>query len=320
MNVLVILEHQRGAWHPASIEALAAGRELGALTGGEVSAAAAGHPAPALGEAARGLKSVRQVEDPLLERYTPDGYTAAFAALIRHLGPAYVVFPHTYQSRDFAPKLAARFERSLISDVIAFRGGTGGVLFTRQVFQGKLLADVSAAGAGPHFVSVQAGAFRPAGATGALAETAPFRPSLSADVIRTSPAESFRAAELSVDLSAAPVIVAAGRGLRAREDLRLIENLARALGAEVAASRPLCDNGWLPLDRQVGSSGQTVAPKLYVAVGISGAIQHLVGMKGSKIIVAINKDPGAPIFEVADYGIAGDLYEVVPALIAELGK
>jgi electron transfer flavoprotein alpha subunit len=138
--------------------------------------------------------------------------------------------------------------------------------------------------------------------------------------IRTKPEEKFQEAKQAVDLSQAPLIVAVGRGIKSQENIALVEDLARSLGAEVAASRPICDNEWLPMDRQIGSSGQTVSPKLYLAVGISGAIQHVVGMKNSQTIVAINKDPEAPIFDIADYGIVGDLFEIVPALTAEIKK
>jgi electron transfer flavoprotein alpha subunit len=145
-------------------------------------------------------------------------------------------------------------------------------------------------------------------------------PALLDNQIRTSPEEPFREAAQTVDLSAAEIIVSVGRGIREKENIPVVEELAQALGAELAASRPICDNGWLPMQRQVGSSGQTVSPKVYIAVGISGAIQHLVGMKGSKSVVAINKDENAPIFEIADYGIVGDLFEVVPALTAAVRK
>ena len=147
-----------------------------------------------------------------------------------------------------------------------------------------------------------------------------FTPELSAAHIRQRPLEPFRESARAVDLTAADIIVSVGRGIKEKDNIHIVEELAKALGAELAASRPICDNGWLPMERQVGSSGQTVSPKVYMAVGISGAIQHLVGMKGSKTIVAINKDSNAPIFEVADYGIVGDLFEVVPALIEEVKK
>jgi electron transfer flavoprotein alpha subunit len=194
-------------------------------------------------------------------------------------------------------------------------------VFVRPVFQGKLSADVKAKGPAPHLISFQIGSYRAdAVRKGGGAAVRQVAAGLDASKIRQKPEAPFKEAKQAVDLSQAERIVAIGRGIKGQEHLAVAEGLAKALGAEIAASRPICDAGWLPMDRQIGSSGQTVAPKLYVALGISGAIQHLVGMKGSRTIVAINKDPEAPIFEIADYGIAGDLFEIVPALVAELQK
>jgi electron transfer flavoprotein alpha subunit len=242
--------------------------------------------------------------------YTADAYSAAVEELIRKENPELVVFGHTYQTRDYAPKVAARFGRVLIGDVIAGKPP----LFVRQMFQGKFNADVRLVGEGPHFVSVQAGAWRAEGSPAAE----PFTPASTTSRQMAEP--PFREAARAVDLTSADIIVAVGRGIKEKENIPVVEALAQALGAELAASRPICDAGWLPMDRQVGSSGQTVSPKVYIAVGISGAIQHLVGMKGAKTVVAINKDPDAPIFEVAHYGIVGDLFEVVPALVEEVKK
>jgi len=243
--------------------------------------------------------------------YTADAYAAAVEELVRKVNPALVVFGHTYQTRDYAPKVAARFGRVLVGDVIAGKPP----VFVRQMFQGKFNADVRLVGNGPHFVSIQAGAWR-ADAGPAQVET--FTPTSTTSRQLAEP--PFREAARAVDLTAADIIVSVGRGIKEKENIPVVEALAQALGAELAASRPICDAGWLPMDRQVGSSGQTVSPKVYIAVGISGAIQHLVGMKGAKTVVAINKDPDAPIFEVAHYGIVGDLFEVVPALVEELKK
>ncbi len=266
--------------------------------------------------AAKGIGKVVRVEHSLLAHYTADGFSLALYQLLQNQnGTKCVVFPHTYQVRDYAPALACKFGQVLIGDVIAIDDGP---LFTRQLLQGRLNGTYRYNGNGPCFVSVQAGAFRAdALETQGNAEPAPielFTPTLDAAQIRTQPGEPFRESAQTVDLGSAQRIVSVGRGIKSAENLPLIEALAGALSAELAASRPICDNGWLPMERQVGSSGQTVAPKLYLAVGISGAIQHLVGMKGSQCIVAINKDPDAPVFEVADYGIVGDLFEVVPAL------
>jgi electron transfer flavoprotein alpha subunit len=265
---------------------------------------------------------VTVVDSPALAEYTADGYVIALKALIGQLSPDLVFLPHTYQARDFAPALASRLSRPLVTDVIGLRAQDGGLVYTRPVFQGKLSADVAASGPAPHLVTFQIGAFRAdaakRGASAAAVNTASVN--VDASAIRQKPEAPFKEAKQAVDLSQAERIVAIGRGIKGQEHIAIAQQLAQALGAELAASRPICDAGWLPMDRQIGSSGQTVAPRLYVALGISGAIQHLVGMKGSRTIVAINKDADAPIFEVADYGIAGDLFEVVPALIAELNK
>ena len=321
-GVLVIMEQRGGAWNRMSWETLAAGQQLAAQTGGTASAAVAGQSVGALATelASKKLEKVYAVEHALLGAYTADGYTAALEQLIRKASPALVLFPHTYQVRDFAPKLATRFGQVLISDTIGFRVDGGAPVFARQLFQGKLNADVKAGGPAPHFASIQAGAFRADQLESGTAPVETFAPDLSPDKIRAKPDAPFRESARAVDLTAADIIVSVGRGIKEKENIPIVEELARALGAELAASRPICDSGWLPMERQVGSSGQTVSPKVYMAVGISGAIQHLVGMKGAKTIVAINKDSNAPIFEVADYGIVGDLFEVVPALVEEVKK
>jgi len=316
-GVLVVMEQRGGAWNRMSFETLAAAQQLAAQTGGTVSAAVIGQADELVGKK---LDRVYTIEHPLLATYTADGFTAALEQLIRKARPAVVLFPHTYQVRDFAPKLATRFQQVLISDAIGFRVESGAPIFVRQLFQGKLNADVKPGGPAPHFASIQAGAFRADQVEAGTAQVEPFAPELTAATIRAKPLEPFRESARAVDLTAADLIVSVGRGIKEKDNIPVVEELAKVLGAELAASRPICDNGWLPMERQVGSSGQTVSPKMYMAVGISGAIQHLVGMKGAKTIVAINKDPNAPIFEVADYGIVGDLFEVVPALIEEVKK
>jgi electron transfer flavoprotein alpha subunit len=318
MSILVVLEQQDGKWNRMSWETLAAGQQLGAALGRPVEAAVAGHGISALAAqaAAKKLAKVYAVEHELVGTYTADGFTAAFEALIGRVNPALVLFPHTYQVRDFAPKLAARFGTVLVSDVIAVRSGP---LWVRQLFQGKLNCDVLARGP-CSFVSLQAGAWRADQLEAGSAPVETFTPPLDGANIRQKPEPPFRESARALDLTAAEIIVSVGRGIKEKENIPVVEELARALGAELAASRPICDAGWLPMERQVGSSGQTVSPKVYLAVGISGAIQHLVGMKGAKTIVAINKDANAPIFEVADYGIVGDLFEVVPALVEEVKK
>jgi electron transfer flavoprotein alpha subunit len=311
-NILVVIEQRAGRVARINWEALAAAQRLGPP--GSVTAAILGVETEALAAeiAARAPGKVVRVEHPLLTPYTADGFIIALHQLIQNESPTHVVFPHTYQVRDFAPALAARFGQVLIGDVVSIADGP---VFTRQLMQGRLNGTYRPTGNGPYFVSVQAGAF-PAETTPAStpATIVTFTPTIDAAQIRTKPGEPFRAAAQAVDLSSAQMIVSVGRGIKSADNLPLVQALATVLGAEIAASRPICDNEWLPMERQVGSSGQTVAPKLYIAAGISGAIQHVVGMKASQCIVAINKDPDAPIFEVADYGIVGDLLEVVPAL------
>ncbi|HZI79066.1 MAG TPA: electron transfer flavoprotein subunit alpha/FixB family protein [Vicinamibacterales bacterium] len=315
--ILVVAELRAGTLNRASWEAVGCAQQL---AGGEplaVLVPGGGEAAKQLAEA--GVGEVLAVEDAALTSYMPDTQVAAVAAVIAQTTPRLVVMAHTYQARDYAPRLAARLGAPLVADVIGVKGSGAAATFLRPMFQGKLVAEVAPHGEGPAIVTCQIGAFRadavvkgPAAAVRTL--------SVPLDASRQTVEPPFQEAKQAVDLGQAERIVAVGRGIKAQDQIVVAERLAAAMGAEIAASRPICDNGWLPMDRQVGSSGQTVAPKLYVALGISGAIQHLVGMKGSRTIVAINKDADAPIFEVADYGIVGDLFDIVPAMTAEIEK
>jgi electron transfer flavoprotein alpha subunit len=322
MSVLVFVEQRGGVLNRLSLETITAGRQISEKLNASLEAAVIGASAGEIASqvAKYGVTKAYSAEHALAADYTADGFASAAEQVVKKVEPEIVLFPHTYQVRDFAPKLAARFGRALISDVVSVQSGDGSLALVRQLFQGKLNADVIINGQKLVFASIQAGAFRAAeqGSTTAPVETIDI--TLAEDQIRSKPEPPFREAQRSVDLSTADLIVSVGRGIREKENLSLVESLAEALGAELAASRPICDNGWLPMERQVGSSGQTVAPKAYFAIGISGAIQHLVGMKGAKTVVAINKDENAPIFEIADYGIVGDLFEVVPALTEEIKK
>ena len=291
-----------------------------AALGQDVSAVLLGADATlAQGVASYDVSRIISVENPKLVMYTPDAYADAFEQVVRARDPQFVFMPHTYLVRDFAPKLAARFSKGVISDCIRAQVDGGAVTFARRIFLGKIDADVIAAGASPVFATFQSGAYR--GDQAQKGEGATVE-SMQVEVgdVRMQPEAPFQEVKQAVDLSKAGVIVAIGRGIKGQEHIALAEKLAAALGGDIAASRPICDAGWLPIDRQIGSSGQTVAPKLYIALGISGAIQHLVGMKNSTTIVAVNKDPEAPIFDIADYGIVGDLFDVVPVLTEEIQK
>jgi electron transfer flavoprotein alpha subunit len=323
-EILVFAEHQGGKIARPAWEALAAGQRLGADLAAAVSAALVGQGASALASelATADIQEVLALDSPLLAEYTADGTAQALLELIRHRKPHYVVFSHTYQVRDFAPKLAAALDAGLISDCLGYRKENDRLVFVRQVFQGKFAADVEFTGDPPYLVSFQAAAFREDSVKrgASPAKITPVDVRLFPESIRAKPGEPFREAKQAVDLAQEEIIVAVGRGIKGPENLELARRLAELLGGEIGASRPICDSGWLPMDRQIGSSGQTVAPKLYIALGISGAIQHQVGMKGSRTVVAINKDKEAPIFEVATYGIVGDLFEYVPPLIEEIKK
>jgi electron transfer flavoprotein alpha subunit len=325
MKILVVTEQRQGKWNNASFETLAAAQQIAAATSGTISVVVIGNGVAAFADELAGKKvaEVLLVEHDLLNSYTPDGYCVALKQVIESSKPDLVLFPHTYQVRDFAPKLAAMLGKGMIGDCVGFRDESGKLIFVRQMFQGKTVADVSFTGSSPWFASFQSGAFRadlleahPSGKAPVHAVTVNLKP----EDIRTKPLDLFKEAKSAVDLTQAPLIVAIGRGIKAPENIPLAEAVAKAIGGEIAASRPICDEGWLPMERQVGSSGQTVAPKLYLALGISGAIQHVVGMKGARTIVAVNKDSNAPIFEIADYGIVGDIFEIMPALTEELQK
>jgi electron transfer flavoprotein alpha subunit len=320
--ILVIAEQRDGKLNRATWETIVGAQQLAKVSGAPITVLVPGaHAAGVAAElAAAQVAEILTVEHAALEPYTPDGFTAALQAVIGQLSPAHVLLPHTYQTRDFAPKLAARLDRALVTDVTAIKTVGSDTAFVRPMFQGKLTADIVPQGPGPHFITFQIGAYR----VDQVAKGSAAAPVRALDVavdgaaIRQKPEAPFQQARQAVDLSQAERIVSVGRGIKEQANIALAQQLAEALGAEIAASRPICDAGWLPMERQVGSSGQTVAPKLYLALGISGAIQHLVGMKGANTVVAINKDPDAPIFEIADYGIVGDLFEIVPALISAL--
>lgn len=320
-GILVFIEHRDGVLNKTSLEAIAASQSIGPQLAQPVIAVILGSAMSALASdvASYDLSKVVYANNEKLASYTPDAFTDAMEEVIRQLDPQLVVMPHTYLVRDYAPKLAARFQKSLISDCIRAQVSSGTITFTRRIFLGKIDADVVSDNQPPIFATFQSGAYRPdqaAKGSGAPVETV----EVEVGEVRMIPEAPFQEVKAAVDLSKADVIVAIGRGIKSKENIAIAERLAEVLGADIAASRPICDAEWLPIDRQIGSSGQTVAPKLYLALGISGAIQHLVGMKNSGTIVAINKDPEAPIFDIADYAIVGDLFEAVPVLTEEIKK
>jgi len=323
-TIIVIVEQREGKLNRVSWETVAAGQALAADTGWTLEAAVVGSGVAnfAAEIAAKKVSKVYAVESAKLEPYTPDAFSTALKQFLESKQPKLVLMPHTYQVRDFVPKLATAMGRTAISDCIGYKKDGANLVFTRQMFQGKLAADVSFACDAPWFVTFQNGAFRgdkvEAGASAAPIETVTVN--IADGVVRNQPQEVFKEAKQAVDLTQAEIIVSIGRGIKEQKNIELAKQLAEALGGELAASRPICDSGWLPMDRQIGSSGQTVAPKLYLALGISGAIQHIVGMKGSRTIVAVNKDSEAPIFEIADYAVVGNLFDIVPPLIEEVKK
>ncbi len=323
-SILVVVEQREGKLNRVSLETVRAAQKIAAETRWEIEAAVVGSGiAGVAGEiTATAVKKVYAVENAALAAYTPDGFVQALRGFLEAKKPKLVLMPHTYQVRDFVPQLATAMGRTMVSDCIGFRHEGGKLVFTRQMFQGKFAADIALESEAPWFVTFQAGAFRSdqvqAGSAAAPVETV--QATVDAAKIRTKPEAPFKEAKAAVDLTQAEIIVAVGRGIKEQKNIDIAKQLADALGGELAASRPICDNGWLPMERQIGSSGQTVAPKLYLALGISGAIQHIVGMKGSKTIIAVNKDGEAPIFEIADFGVVGNLFDVVPPLVEEIKK
>jgi electron transfer flavoprotein alpha subunit len=323
-TIVVIVEQREGKLNRVSWETLTAGQALAAETGWTLEAAVVGAGVGSIATEVAGKKvaKVHAIESAKLAPYTPDAFAAGLKQFLSARQPKLVLMPHTYQVRDFVPKLATSMGRTAITDCVGYKKEGDKLMFTRQMFQGKLAADVTFACDAPWFVTFQNGAFRgdkvEAGASAAQVET--MNVQIGDGMIRNKPQEVFKEAKQAVDLTQAEIIVAVGRGIKEQKNIELAKQLADAMGGEIAASRPICDSGWLPMDRQIGSSGQTVAPKLYLALGISGAIQHIVGMKGARTIIAVNKDSEAPIFEIADYAVVGNLFDVVPPLIEEVKK
>ncbi|HEV8592248.1 MAG TPA: electron transfer flavoprotein subunit alpha/FixB family protein [Pyrinomonadaceae bacterium] len=318
--ILVFIEHKNCVLNKTSLEAITAAQNIAKDLGLKVTAVLPCDKDCALAQeiAQYDLEKVIVAKNEKLNIYTPDAYADAWEQVIKATNPQYIVMSHTYQVRDFAPKVAARFGREVVGDCIRYKAEGGKLVLTRRIFLGKLDADVTIGGDAPYFVTFQSGAFRSDNAAKGSASVETM--DVNVGDIRMTPEEPFQEAKATVDLTKSEIIVAVGRGIKSQENIAIAQQLADALGADLAASRPICDSEWLPIDRQIGSSGQTVAPKVYIALGISGAIQHIVGMKNAGTIVAVNKDAEAPIFDIADYGIVGDLFEAVPVMIEEVKK
>ncbi len=320
MDILVVLENKDGNIHRMSQEAITGAQQIGGKCNLSVGVLALGENAPALAEQAAKYEAaeVLSLENEHLNNYTADGYAAAVEQVIASENPTYVFFGHTYQIRDYVPRICAKLKRPFMNDVVSYSTKEGKPVFSKQAFNAKLMAELQSQGDGPVLVSFQSATFSTDNIQNGSANVRSVSVEMDAGTIKTVPEEPFQEAAGGVDLSSADLIVAIGRGIGKEENIPMAQELAKVMGAEVASSRPVVDSGWLAPHHQIGSSGQTVAPKLYLALGISGAIQHVVGMKGSKNIVVINKDPDAPLFELADYGVVGDVLEIVPKLTEAL--
>jgi len=320
MDILVVLEGANGAIHRISKEAVAAAQALGKDINQKVSVLAFGKDSDNLSKEASGFNvdEVILVEDENLNNYSADAYAETIKQVVEKESPKYVIMGYSYLVRDFFPKVSARLQKPLITDVIGYKADGGKTLFAKQVIHGKLTVDIESKVDGPVLIGFQSAAYSEDNLESGSAEVRTVAVTLDPAQLKTTSEEPFQEESGGVDLTAADKIVSIGRGIGKEENMSLINDLAAVLKAEIGASRPIVDSGWLPNSNQVGSSGQSVTPNLYLALGISGAIQHVVGMKGSKNIVAINRDSDAPIFEVADYGIVGDILEIVPKLTEAL--
>ena len=316
MSILIILEDNNGKIHRMGLESIAGAQKLASSTGLKTSAVVMGSNADALADEASqfDLGEVIRIKDELLSNYSSDGYAHAVKQIIDSESPTYVLFGHSYQVRDYVPKLSAKLMKPFLADNIALNVNGDTMTLTKQMFNAKLFSDVAPSDAGPHLISLQSAAYNADTIASGSPSVRDYEVSLDSSMLKTQSEEPFKESAEDLDLTAAELIVSVGRGIGKEENIPLAQEFAKTIGAELSSSRPVVDSGWLPSVHQVGSSGQSVAPKMYLALGISGAIQHVVGMKGSKNIVAINKDPDAPIFEIADYGVVGDVLEILPKL------
>jgi len=320
VGILVILEQKDNSVHRMSLEAVAAAQNMAEKLNSELSILVMGKDIDPLVQQAQEFEAeeVITVTHELLDEYSCDGFSEIVKQVIEMESPEFVVMAHTYMVRDFFPNVSVMTNSPFISDVIAFRVEDEEPVFTKQMFNSKLASDIVVSENKCGLISFQSAAYQANAVKKGNASIRQIELSLSSDNIRSESEAPFQESSGGVDLTSAEVIVSIGRGIGEDSKIPMVEEFAKAMGAEIAASRPVVDSGWLPPFRQIGSSGQNVSPKLYFAVGISGAIQHVVGMKGSQNIIAINKDPEAPIFELADYAVVGDLNEIVPKLTEAL--
>jgi electron transfer flavoprotein alpha subunit len=316
MSVLAIAEHRRGDLRDVSFELVSAGRELADARGGELHLAVVGGDVEGFAEELNreGVDAIHTVEEG--EEFNHDVYAQSVEALYAELEPGLLLMPNSVNGLDYAPAVADRLGLPLVTDAVAVDGGDG-LAVTREMYGSKVetVVEVDAEHAA---ITVRPGEWPAAEGTGD-AEIQSFDPGIDESAVRSTVNGFQEVGGGDVDISEAELLVSVGRGIEEEENIALVEALADALGATLSSSRPIVDNGWLPKNRQVGQSGKQVTPEVYIAVGISGAVQHVAGMKGAETIVAINTDPNAPIYDLADYGIVDDLFDVVPALIEEFG-
>ena len=310
MDILVVLEDNRGSLHRMSKEAIAGAQKMG----GSISALAIGVNADAMAGELSGvdLTEVITINHDLVSSYNADGYSDVVSQVIKSESPKTIVAGHSYQTRDFMPRVSAKLDIPFIPDIISMDDG-----IVKQVLNAKLNALVTTS-ADQVILSFQSATFSEEAMVTGSCLTRSIEVNLDSSIVRSEAEDPFQEDAGDVDLESAELIVSIGRGIEKEENIQMAFDLAKVLGAEVSASRPVVDSGWVEPFRQVGSSGQTISPKLYFSLGFSGAIQHVVGIKGSKNILAINKDPDAPIFEIADYAVVGDLLDIIPKLIEAL--
>jgi|TARA_B100001245_G_scaffold230976_1_gene211219 electron transfer flavoprotein alpha subunit len=316
MDILIVIEDNNGKVHRMGLESITAAQTMAKDRGFSIAALVMGSNADELATQVSNydIGEVLKLEHDLLSSYSSDGYAEAVKQVVEKESPKYVFFGHTYQVRDYVPKISAKLMKPFLVDNVLMNSDGDDTVFTKQMFNAKLYSDMIAMDEGPLLISFQSAAYSSDNAAEGSASVRDVNINLDSSMIKTQSEDPFQEESGGVDLTSAEIIVSVGRGIGKEENVPMAKDLAKAIGGELASSRPVVDAGWLSSTHQIGSSGQSVSPKMYLALGISGAIQHVVGMKGSKNIVAINKDPEAPIFEIADYGVVGDILEIVPKL------